>query len=308
MISVVMPSSGRDSAVLRTLESLRGQRPPEDEFEVVVIDTGMDDETSAAVPRSSQGAFPLQIGRASGGPAAGRNLGARLARGSVLLFLDDDKAPVSNDLIARHAELHRVRPEAEYGVLGASTWTPDRPVSPLMRWLEGEGGGQFAFSKIEPGLVPAGTYFYTANASLKKEMLDRVGGFNERFTQAALEDIELGVRLEAAGLELDFRPELRAFHDHPVDLAGSLQRAERVGRAASLFMEIHPKAHHDQIARPSRPKVVAARVSRPLWSSIAKHERPAPLLPAAWRVLHILAYDEGLTSGLSGTPAARTSR
>lgn len=296
MISVVMPSAGRDSVVLRTLEVLRDQRPPEGGHEVIVIDSGMEAKIRAELSAERYESIPLRVERLIGGPAAARNLGIGLARGEVVLFLDDDKAPAGAELIARHAELHRIRPEPSYAVLGAATWTPQRPITQLMSWLEGERGGQFAFPAIDRGPVSAGTYFYTANTSVKKTILERVGGFDERFLDAALEDIELGIRLQAAGLELDYRPELLAWHDHPIDLPGSLSRTVGVGRAAAQFMSIHRDVAHERIRRPSRGKLAVARASRPIWELIARSERAVPLRRSSWRLLHMLAYAEGLLS------------
>lgn len=304
MISLVMPSAGRDEVVLRTLDVLLGQRCPGEGFEVVLIDTGMPEAVTGTVAGERYSALELRLERLEGGPAAARNLGARLARGQVILFLDDDKMPAGDDLIVSHAELHASRPEADYAVLGSSTWTPERDVTPLMRWLEGRGGGQFGFGAVEAGPVAARTHFYTANVSVKKSLLERVGGFDERFPYAALEDIELGVRLEAAGMELDYHPELLAWHDHPIDLPESLKRARRVGRAASHYMRIHPERPHERIARPGRAKLAAARASKQLWNSIAERGRPAAVQAISWRMLHMLAYDEGLSLGLPETGGA----
>lgn len=62
------------------------QRQTRDGFEVVVADSGSDDQTAEVAAR--YGARLVQGPR--GGPAEGRNRGAREAKGDVVVFLDSD--------------------------------------------------------------------------------------------------------------------------------------------------------------------------------------------------------------------------
>jgi len=70
----------------RLLRSLVEQTLPPNE--VIVVDDGSRDETAAIARRRATRVISVE----HGGPARGRNLGARLARGEILVFLDGDMA------------------------------------------------------------------------------------------------------------------------------------------------------------------------------------------------------------------------
>ena len=92
--------------------------------------------------------------------------------------------------------------------------------------------------------------FNTANASLKRELLERAGGFDERFG-VGNDDVELGLRLERAGLRLHYDPDALAEHEHPTDLAATLRRMRTNGRSYRLLTELH--------AEQPRPRPPGAR-------------------------------------------------
>jgi GT2 family glycosyltransferase len=214
-----------------------------------------------------------------------------VAQAPVVLFLGDDMAPAQRDLLARHVDLHARRPEATYGVLGRATWRPDRPVTPFMRWLE-NGGPQFAFHELDAGPVPASRYLYTAHASFKRSLL-AANPFDERFPFAAVEDTELGLRLERGGLELDYHPELLVHHDHPTSVEQAVARMRKVGASARRLEDIQPgsgvlpaPAPHWRLYPLLRPLASRSGIDRPrvwsllLWSSYADgYRRASEILP-----------------------------
>ena len=71
-----------------------------------------------------------------------------------------------------------------------------------MRWLE--DGVQFDYGSIS-GTRAAWWHLYTGNVSLKRAALEGVEGFDEDF-HILYEDLDLGLRLDAQGLELVVRP------------------------------------------------------------------------------------------------------
>ena len=298
LVSVVIPTRDRCRTLRRTLDRLAAQNPPSGGFELVVVDDGSRDETADLLERAGE-RFPVPlraISRAARGPASARNAGVAAARGGLILFLGDDMQPVGDELVARHAELHRRRhATAPYAVLGRATWHPRHEPTAFMRWLE-DGGPQFAFTALAPGAVDPARYFYSAQVSLERATFEAVGGFDERFPDAAVEDTELGVRLAAAGLQLDYHPELLVLHDHATTLSASLDRMERIGRSAALYGHVHPGALHPQVRppRPSRARLAAAAsVIRPLASPPA----PAAVRRWAWSALHRAAYARGYRRG-----------
>lgn len=290
----MIPTRDRRDTLMATLAVLDQQAIAPDLAEIVVVDNGSDGAGAAVATAVTSGPARRVVRSDAAGPAAARNRGVDAARAPVVLFLGDDMAPAGVDLLARHMELHRHRPEVDYAVLGRATWRPDRPITPFMHWLE-HGGPQFDFAQLAAGPVAADTHLITAHVSIKREMLRRVGGFDERFTRAAAEDNEIGIRLADAGLTLDYHPELVVLHDHPTTLDASRDRMRGVGQSARLLHELHP----DRVGRP-HPGPRRRWRAYPLAAALARAtlaiRSPRRVRERAWHVLMLDAYARGYRS------------
>ena len=297
-LSVVIPSKDRAPALAHTLDALDAQQVGGARVEVIVVDNGSSDGTVGQVrERAAQAKLPLRLlEQQSGGPAAARNAGIAAASGEVLLFLGDDTEPGGSDLLASHLDLHAARPQENYGVLGRITWTSRRPVTPFMRWLE-DGGPQFHFGELRPGPVDASSYFYSSHASVKRSFLQRVGGFDQRFPSAAVEDTELGVRLADAGFELDYHPDLLVLHDHPTTPEQSLRRSIAVGRSAALYNRLHPDRPHPGVQQPRGLGWSAVRTAAPLLVALAKQPLPRGARERIWLAMTRAGYARGYRMG-----------
>jgi glycosyltransferase involved in cell wall biosynthesis len=84
-VSVVMPVYNAETTLAECLTRLYNSSFGD--FEVVLVDDGSTDQTRV-IARN----FPVRIVNTSGrvGPAAARNLGARVAEGELLVFIDSD--------------------------------------------------------------------------------------------------------------------------------------------------------------------------------------------------------------------------
>ena len=297
MLSVVIPTKDRRERLLTTLASLESQRSSEGDFEVVVVDNGSTDGTPEAIHelRSAYSLALALVTEPNGGPARARNAGAAAADGEVILFHGDDTAAASEHLLASHARLHEENPDSRYAIQGRVTWDQPERVTPLMEWLE-RGGVQFGFAGLAPGPVDPARHFCTAHASLKREFLERAGGFDQRFPYAAVEDIELGARLDGLGVTLEYHPELLTLHHHPTDLSVSLERMHRVGRSAALLHSIHPDRRGLDMPNPYGLDWRLMRLTRPLWRVIQRIAAGRPR-EIAWSALHRSAYAAGYVQG-----------
>jgi GT2 family glycosyltransferase len=169
-----------------------------------------------------------------------------------------------------------------------------------MRWLE-NGGPQFHYCEIAAGQVDAASYFYSSHASIKRSLFERLGGFDTRFPTAAVEDIELGVRLADSGLELDYHPELLVLHDHPTTPAQSLRRSVAVGRSAALYNELRPERPHPGVQAPRGLAWSAVRIAAPLLSRMAQVPLPKGIRERVWLAMTRGGYARGYDEGLAGT-------
>ncbi|MEX2459116.1 MAG: glycosyltransferase family 2 protein [Actinomycetota bacterium] len=240
LLSVVIPTYNRAASLDALLRSLADQAGP-GPFEVLVVDDGSTDETPRIAERWSDGPLPFEYVRLEHrGPAGVRNEGLRRARGEVVAFIDDDER-ADPAFVAGHRAAHAEHPRPDQGVLGFVDWAPEVRITRFIRWLD-RSGLQFNYPFLSPGrITPVYGAFVTANLSVKRAFL--VEGdllFDERFPYPAFEDTELGWRLEQAGYELHYHPEILALHARQFSLKEFARRMERVGESAPIFKESRP--------------------------------------------------------------------
>jgi GT2 family glycosyltransferase len=245
-LSVVIPTRDRSARLRRTLRVLQEQRLDGIDGEIIVVENGSD----RTDPPDVNGPLEVKtVWENSTGVSAARNRGLESAASDLVLLLGDDTPPAAADLLTCHVELHRRRPEPTYAVLGRIDWDPGGEVTPFMEWLS-RAGFQNAYHGLKAGPVSAVHHFFTSHVSAKRPLLLEVGGFDESFP-FFFEHVELGIRLQQAGVMLDYHPELLVHHDHRQTLAGFVRRMEEVGSAARALRERWPDRTPPEVTAPS---------------------------------------------------------
>jgi len=211
-LSVVIPTFNRKDSLQKTLDGLARQTCPAPQFEVVVVSDGSTDGTDAFLTEYRETApFTLRpVFQPNGGPARARNNGIKNARGEVVVFLDDDVEP-SPDFLAVHAVHHA----GEGSTVIIAPMLPD----PALLWREPVWiAWEHAMLEKQYSAWRTGKWsgcgphhFYSGNASLRREHLLAVGGFDELFPRQ--EDVELAVRLEKeCGVHFRYAPDAPGIH------------------------------------------------------------------------------------------------
>lgn len=250
-IGVVIPTYNRSAVLISCLQHL--ERQTFSDFEVVIVDDGSTDSTPQSLEEyQRQTALHLRwIRQENSGPARARNVAIAALRSSICIMIGDDIF-ASPNFVSKHLELHAQKPDKTVAGLGLTNWCDSgQRITPFMRWLD-ESGTQFAYNDLLQGVHPNWKYFYTSNLSLKTQFL-RENPFNEAFTKAAAEDLELGYRLERLhGLEVVFIPEAIAHHLHPTTFLQGCRRMFTVGRSFRLFHHLWPEAAEEDNSTPFR--------------------------------------------------------
>jgi glycosyltransferase involved in cell wall biosynthesis len=194
-LSVVIPTYNRAASLAVTLGAIEWQEPVPGGFEVVVVSDGSTDDTTAILADFSRRAsFPVRpIRQENAGPARARNRGVREARGAIIVFIDDDVEPVPG-FLRTHAAHHA--DDEHTVVIGPMSPDPARTREEPV-WIAWEHQMlQKQYRAFADGIwVGAGpNHFYTGNASVRREHVLEVGGFDEEFKRQ--EDVELAYRME----------------------------------------------------------------------------------------------------------------
>ncbi len=211
-LSVVIPTFNRKDSLQKTLDGLARQTFPAEQIEVLVVSDGSTDGTDALL-RQYAGAAPYALRailQPNGGPARARNNGIENAQGEVVVFLDDDVEPTPGFLAvhaAHHADQNRTvvigpmlpDPALLWREPAWIAWEHAMLEKQYTAWRTGEWDG------CGPH------HFYSGNASVRREHLVAVGGFDELFPRQ--EDVELAVRLQKQrGVQFVYAPEARGTH------------------------------------------------------------------------------------------------
>jgi len=178
-VSVVIPTYQRRELVKRAVASVLAQTYRD--FELIVIDDGSTDGTGEALaPLGDSIRYEWQPNR---GLSAARNAGLRLARGSIVAFLDSDNRWLPDHLavITRALDEH-----------------PDAVLAVTVPWMSHQNEAS-AVRLMEPlPKLLIGNYVApVSGAALRRETLAAVGGFDE--SMRFIEDNDLWLRVAARG-------------------------------------------------------------------------------------------------------------
>jgi glycosyltransferase involved in cell wall biosynthesis len=197
-VSIVVPVGGGGAGWRQAAGSLARLDPPPGEI-IVVLDGPNGAHAAAA---GAIGATVITL-EARGGPARARNRGAAAARGDVLLFLDAD-VEVPRDLVAAVASVFAAAPEVT-AVMGSYD------ASPAAAGLVSQYRNLLHHYVHQTGRPEAST-FWAGCGGIRREAFLAAGGFDERFDEPSIEDIELGTRLARSGHVIRLDPSLQVTH------------------------------------------------------------------------------------------------
>jgi len=140
------------------------------------------------------------------GPAVARNRGAREARGKFLVFLDSD-VELFHDTLANLAKIYIDDPDI---VAVTGVWVKEQRTRAFFPNFKALRDWSYWINERDK----SGYYFLfsTRIASIKKSVFIRLGGFDERYPGALVEDIELTYRI-ARRYAIIFAPNVRVRHE-----------------------------------------------------------------------------------------------
>jgi glycosyltransferase involved in cell wall biosynthesis len=288
LFTVIVPTFNRANLLKKTITLLARQTIAKKMFEAIVISDGSTDHTDKVIQDlQAVMPFPLKyLKQRNQGPASARNLAILKAQGKFVLFMGDDTFP-AEDLLELHADVHR--DHEDVAVLGKVEWSPEIAITPFMHMLAPDGF-QFRYSKIRNPENCGFRFFYTSNISLPRSWLNG-SLFDAEFPYGALEDAELGYRLEKRGLRIRYNEKALTYHNHAMTLSSFSQRMKLVGRSAVILVRKHPelkKFYYPIYGKPAgivfsqlKKAAILAKIHQSLY----------------WKIALIASYLEGFKEG-----------
>jgi GT2 family glycosyltransferase len=218
-VAVIIPTRNRHQLLMRCLSRLIPFVENHSDCSIIVSDDGSALETEKALIEVLPHIQIVQGPRR--GPSANRNCGASLAAADLLVFIDDDCIPDQNLIAAYQDAAFR---------------------NPQIGVFEGRisaDGEVASFADSIPANETGGN-LWSCNFAIRREAFLKINGFDERYPFAAMEDIDLHLRVKRQSAVL-FLPEARVWHEPEARLGWRIVKHHSL--SVLVFLHLYgPKA------------------------------------------------------------------
>jgi GT2 family glycosyltransferase len=223
-VSVVVPLYKRVDLLQHQLAQFASDRELSEADLIYVLDSPELSEATLAEAARLFELYPVPFRVATlsrnGGFAVANNLGASLAEGRLLLLLNSDVLPAAPRWLGRLAGIHQATPRI--GALGPKLLFEDDSLQHAglyfrrsATWAAWENAHYFKGLHTDlpaanvPRTVPAVT---AACLMIERGLYEEVDGLRSIYIQGDYEDSDLCLRLDEAGYENWYRPEVVLYH------------------------------------------------------------------------------------------------
>lgn len=231
VVSWIMAAHNAQRFIGQAIDSVLAQTLPD--FELIVVDDASTDETAAVVRAYDDRRVCYFHLPANVGPAVARNHALAAAHGEFIAILDADDVAMPQRLDRQVAYL-REHPQ----IAGAGTWAHVIDESGLQLGVIEPAGAP----ALMPWLLLVGCPIVHPSAMIRREVLEKLGGYSAHFRYA--QDYDLWQRACAAGYLLsNIRLHLTAYRRSTVQISTARKSdqdafARKVGkRHAELLLE-----------------------------------------------------------------------
>ena len=221
-VSIIVPTYNEEKVISDCLNSLLALDYPKDKYEIIVVNDGSTDKTVGIVNVFAK-TYPnvVLLSKENGGKASAQNLGLKHANGCFILITDAD-AVVESDWIFKMLK----NLEAFDIVLGAyyakETDTLLEKIQNAHYLIKFKFGGL----KGRPSIG--------VNNSFRKEVVDKIGNFNESKTSITEDFIK---RAGEAGFKYYFNPDIIVFTECTKSIKGFLKQKLRWRESSLSYLK-----------------------------------------------------------------------
>jgi len=216
LVSIVITVKNEARSIGKLLDSLLAQ---EKTFEIIIVDAHSIDTTRQIVEEYAEQNPEIRLFVHEGTRGYGRNFGVEKAQGEVIAFIDGGCKADSKWL----KELRRSIVEG-YDIVAGKTINV----------------GPFAdITRVEVNHKGYDVTFPACNLAYKKEIFQKIGGFDTGFVTA--EDVDLNFRAVDAGAQLAYNEHAVVYRDTSRSVVGFLKQAFWYGYGRKQLTMKHGK-------------------------------------------------------------------
>jgi mycofactocin system glycosyltransferase len=270
----------RAEELTRCLVSLSRLNYPQEKLRVIVVDDGSRD-ASPQVARQF-GALLVPSGGRGRGPATARNVGARVAHGEILAFIDS-ACTASTDWLAELLQLFGDSSTAAVGGLvdGMCTESAVDRYEAAMSSLSLGSRARYGGNGNDTFYLPS------CNLLVRRSAFVKAGGFKDAMHVG--EDVDLTWRLRDQGWTITYQPRGRVFHEHRSTVRSFMSRRFDYGTSEGLLQRLHPHRRKRMVVPPLLALLLALCLAAPFtngWSLLpAVGVLVADAVVVRWRLM-----------------------
>lgn len=218
LVTIIIPTRNQAPLLRRCLDSVQ-KKTSYRTYELLIVDNKSEESESINYLRelNRQGAQILSY-TGQFNYSAINNFAAKQARGDLLCFLNNDMEVIAEEWLEEMVS-HALRPEI--GAVGAKLYFPDEtlqhvgiilglggPAGHVLHKFNGNTGGYYNRAR----LVCNYSAVTAACMVLRKELFEKVGGFDEKNLPVSYNDVDLCLRIQAAGYRNLYTPFAQLYH------------------------------------------------------------------------------------------------
>lgn len=271
-VSVIIPSY-RASRHLRTCMKALLDQTIKTDYEVIVIDDKSSDETPRILeefvgqPKMRVFSLSQQVGA-----FALRNIGCKAASGEIIAFIEPDCLPARNWLRSLVSPILQQKAVAVQGVIRST--------------------GRGLWVELEKARISLYRGVKTKNFAVKKEILEKIGGFDEKFRwsdDVSAGDVDFYERLRNAGFTLFYEDRAVVYHYWPNNPFEFLGKSRNYSLGRVIFLLKHKPRSVVYVAKKSLARYLAGRFLSGFRESFNK-TRKRVKLPFLSKVIFFFYY------------------
>lgn len=233
-VSVIVPTFQGEKRLPVILDSLHRQTFRK--FELIISVDGSTDQSLRVLRDETRFRDFKTLYEVNGGRAIAKNRGARVAKGEILLFFDDDMI-LPEDCIQKHVDFHR---RHLFSAIGGNPIALAREnSSDFMKYYYSVSRKWGSYTSERVQLSPERFHLSAANFSIHRKLFDNLNGFDERLKDN--EDLELAYRIVTGAGTLFYDPDNIAYHNSDYNsLVGYIVRRREYHEGINALSKIHP--------------------------------------------------------------------